>query len=157
MDSEKHPEREKSDRVDRVAEQEKIESVSDDDSEIEEDSEEKKITPENDVALDNEEYQEIKSNPTEANQPEDETEDINMLSQNGEPPTEVSDDLPNENEDDSNFLENEEESEMDSESLDESENKLPAGKFSETGAHDQMLISEIETRNVRLLGREEEN
>lgn len=157
MDSEKHPEREKSDRVDRVAEQEKIESVSDDDSEIEEDSEEKKITPENDVALDNEEYQEIKSNPTEANQPEDETEDINMLSQNGEPPTEVSDDLPNENEDDSNFLENEEESEMDSESLDESENKLPAGKFSERGAHDQMLISEIETRNVRLLGREEEN
>lgn len=77
-----------------------------------------------------------------ANQPEDETEDINILSQNDEPPTEVIEDLPNENEDDSNFLENEEESEMNSESLDQSENEL---------------ATEIETRNVRLLGREEQN
>ena len=157
MDSEKHPEREKSDSVNRGAEQEKIEPAPDDDSEIEEDPEENKITSENDVALDNEEYEEIKFSPTKANQPEDETEDINILSQNDEPPTEVIEDLPNENEDDSNFLENEEESEMNSESLDESENELATGKFSKRGTHDQMFISEIETRNVRLLGREEQN
>ena len=157
MDSEKHPEREKSDSVNRGAEQEKIEPAPDDDSEIEEDPEENKITSENDVALDNEEYEEIKFSPTKAYQPEDETEDINILSQNDEPPTEVIEDLPNENEDDSNFLENEEESEMNSESLDESENELATGKFSKRGTHDQMLISEIETRNVRLLGREEQN
>lgn len=142
VDSQKHLEREKLDSANRVAEQEKTEPVSDDDSEIEEDSEEEKITPENDVALDNEEYEEIKSSPAEANQLEDETEDIKMLSQNDEPPAEVNEDLPNENEVDSDFLENEEESEMNSESLDESENELAA---------------EIETRNVRLLGREEEN
>ena len=157
VDSQKHLEREKLDSANRVAEQEKTEPVSDDDSEIEEDSEEEKITPENDVTLDNEEYEEIKSSPAEANQLEDEIEDIKMLSQNDEPPAEVNEDLPNENEVDSDFLENEEESEMNSESLDESENELAAGKFSERGAFDQMLISEIETRNVRLLGREEEN
>ncbi len=145
-ESEENPEREKSDGENFIAEKEKTEPVSEDESEIEEESEEEQITPENEVELDNKDYQEIKYSPTEDEQSEDEKEVMNMFDQSD--PIEVSKYNINENEVDSNFRKNEEKS------LDEPENELRPGNVRNNEPLDKMLNLEIETRNVRL-GREE--
>ena len=135
MNSEEGSKREISDNVNLNTEQENTEPVSEDDSEIEKNVEEE-ITPKNEVLSENENFQEKKSSQTEAEQQEDKAQVINMLGENRESPTEISEDFFNENEVDSNFHDNEEDSEMNSDSLDEPENELPAGKFTENGSYD---------------------